>query len=201
MLHTWILHNIICQCYPNNTWGFPSGASGKESTCKCRRHKRHGFDPWVRKIPLKKKIATHSIILELVMPTISSSVTPVASCLQSFPMSRLFASGSQSIRVSASASVLPVNSLGLFSLGLTGLISLLFKGLSRTLKKSFIPGHWFSLYFSSAWIVSWGKEALSIFCYSTKREESRHPQDWGMELGPLQSPRHIRKSTMNKHPL
>ena len=143
MLHTWILHNIICQCYPNNTWGFPSGASGKESTCKCRRHKRHGFDPWVRKIPLKKKIATHSIILELVMPTISSSVTPVASCLQSFPMSRLFASGSQSIRVSASASVLPVNSLGLFSLGLTGLISLQSKGLSRVFSGTTIWKHQF----------------------------------------------------------
>ena len=145
MLHTWILYNIINQCYPNNTWGFPSGASGKESTCKCRRHKRHGFNPWVRKIPLKKKIAAHSIILELVMPTISSSVTPVASCLQSFPMSRLFASGSQSIR--ASASVLPVNSLGWFHLGLTGLISLLFKGLLRMLQKCFIPGQWFSYVF------------------------------------------------------
>ena len=30
---------------------FPSGASGKEPTCQCRRHKSYGFDPWVRKIP------------------------------------------------------------------------------------------------------------------------------------------------------
>ena len=30
--------------------GFPGGASGKESTCRSRRHKRRGFDPWVRKI-------------------------------------------------------------------------------------------------------------------------------------------------------
>ena len=30
---------------------FPGGTSGKELTCQCRRHKRHGFDPWVRKIP------------------------------------------------------------------------------------------------------------------------------------------------------
>ena len=29
----------------------PGGAAGKESACQCRRHKRHGFDPWVRKIP------------------------------------------------------------------------------------------------------------------------------------------------------
>ena len=31
--------------------GFPSGASGKEPTCQCRRHKRRGFEPWVGKIP------------------------------------------------------------------------------------------------------------------------------------------------------
>ena len=35
--------------------GFPGGASGKEPTCQCRRHKRHRFDPWVRKIPWKRK--------------------------------------------------------------------------------------------------------------------------------------------------
>ena len=31
--------------------GFPGGTSGKEPTCQCRRLKRHGFDPWVGKIP------------------------------------------------------------------------------------------------------------------------------------------------------
>ena len=31
--------------------GFPGGTSGKEPTYQCRRHKRSGFDPWVRKIP------------------------------------------------------------------------------------------------------------------------------------------------------
>ena len=35
--------------------GFPGGTSGKESACECRRHKRHGFDPWVRKIPWRRK--------------------------------------------------------------------------------------------------------------------------------------------------
>ena len=34
---------------------FPQGASGKESTCQCRRHSRCGFDPWVRKIPMSTK--------------------------------------------------------------------------------------------------------------------------------------------------
>ena len=70
-------------------------------------------------------------------PTISSSVTSFSSCPQSFPasgsfpMSQLFASGSQSIRASASASVLPMNIQGWYPLGLTGLISLMSKGLSR----------------------------------------------------------------------
>ena len=70
-------------------------------------------------------------------PTISSSVVPFSSCLQSFPapgsfpMSQLFTSGGQSIGASASASVLPVNIQGWFPLGLIGLISLQSKGLSR----------------------------------------------------------------------
>ena len=36
-------------------WGLPRWHSHKESACQCRRHKRHRFDPWVRKIPLRKK--------------------------------------------------------------------------------------------------------------------------------------------------
>ena len=69
--------------------------------------------------------------------TISSSVVPFSSCLQSFPasgsfpMSQLFASGGQNIGVSASASVLPMNIQDWFLLGLTGLISLQSKGFSR----------------------------------------------------------------------
>ena len=61
-------------------------------------------------------------------PTILSSVVSFISCLQSFPasgslpMSQFFASGCQSIGVSASASVLPMNIQGWFLLGLTGLI-------------------------------------------------------------------------------
>ena len=34
--------------------GFPGGAIGKEPACQCRRHKRHGFDPWVRKMPWRR---------------------------------------------------------------------------------------------------------------------------------------------------
>ena len=35
--------------------GFSGSASGKESVCQCRRHKRHGFDPWARKIPWRRE--------------------------------------------------------------------------------------------------------------------------------------------------
>ena len=69
--------------------------------------------------------------------TISSSVIPFSSCLQSFPtsgsfqISQLFASGRQNIGVSASTSVLPMNAQDWFPLGRTSWISLLSKGLSR----------------------------------------------------------------------
>ena len=74
-------------------------------------------------------------------PAISSSVVPFSSCFQSFPasgsfpMSQSFTSGGQSIGTSASASVLPMNSQDWFPLGLTGLISLQSKGLSRVFSK------------------------------------------------------------------
>ena len=70
-------------------------------------------------------------------PTISSSVVPFSSCSQSlqvsgsFPTSQLFASGSQSIGASASASVFPMKIQGWFPLELTDLVSLLSKEHSR----------------------------------------------------------------------
>ena len=70
-------------------------------------------------------------------PVISSSVIPFSSCPQSFPatmsftMSQLFASGGQSIGVSHSALVLPMDIQDWYPLGLTGFISLQSKGLSR----------------------------------------------------------------------
>ena len=74
--------------------------------------------------------------------TILSSVTHFSFCLQSFPtsgsflMSQFFASGGQSIRASASASILPVNIECWFPLGLSGLISLLSKRLSRVISST-----------------------------------------------------------------
>ena len=73
-------------------------------------------------------------------PTISSSAAPFSSCPQSFPasgsfpMSRLFAWGDQSIGASASALVLPMNIQRWFLLGLSSLISLLSKGLKSLLQ-------------------------------------------------------------------
>ena len=81
-------------------------------------------------------------------PTISSSVVPF-SRLQSFPASgsfqinQLFTSGGQSIGVSASTSVLPVNIQDWFPLGWTGWISLQSKGLSRVFSKTTVQKHQF----------------------------------------------------------
>ena len=47
---------------------FPGDASGKEPTCHCRRHKRHGFNPYVGKNPLKEGMVTHSNILAWRVP-------------------------------------------------------------------------------------------------------------------------------------
>ena len=72
------------------------------------------------------------------LQTISSSVAPFTSCPQSFPasasfpMSGLFTSRGQSIGTSTSASVLPMNILSWFPLGLTTLISLQYKGISKS---------------------------------------------------------------------
>ena len=82
-------------------------------------------------------------------PTISSSVVPFSSCPQSYPvsesfqMSQLVASGGQSIRVSASTSVLPMNTQDWYSLGWTGWISLQSKGLSRVFSNTTVQKHQF----------------------------------------------------------
>ena len=82
-------------------------------------------------------------------PTISSSVVPFSSCLQSFPasgsfqMSQFFASCSQNIGVSALRSVLSVNIQDWFPLGWTGWISLQSKGLSRVFSNTTVQNHQF----------------------------------------------------------
>ena len=90
-------------------------------------------------------------------PTISFSVIPFFSCLRSFPasgsflMSQLFTSGDQSIGVSASATVLPMNIQDLFPLEWTGWISLPSKGLSRVFSNTTIWKHQFFHFRSSLW--------------------------------------------------
>ena len=82
-------------------------------------------------------------------PTISSSVIPFSSCLQSnpasgsFPLSQFFPSGGQSIGASASTSVLPKNIQELYPLGWTGWISLQAKGLSRVFSNTTVQKHQF----------------------------------------------------------
>ena len=82
-------------------------------------------------------------------PTISSSVVPFSFCLQSFPASgsfpesQLFTSGGRSIGVSASASVLPMNTHDWSPLGWTGWISLQSKGLSRVFSNTTVQKHQF----------------------------------------------------------
>ena len=90
-------------------------------------------------------------------PTILSFVIPFSSCLQSFPasgsllMSQFFAWGGQSIGVSASASVLPINIQGWFPLGWTGWISLQSKGLSRVFSNPPVRRHQFFSAQPSLW--------------------------------------------------
>ena len=82
-------------------------------------------------------------------PAISSSVIPFSSCLQffsasgSFQMSQLFASGGQSIWVSASATVLPMNTQDWFPFRWTAWISLQSKGLSRVFSNTTVQKHQF----------------------------------------------------------
>ena len=98
-------------------------------------------------------------------PAISSSVIPFSSCLQSFPVSgsfqvsQFFTSGGQSIRASASITVLPMNIQVLFPWGLTGLIFLQSKGLSRVFSKTTIWRHQFfstqPSFWSSSHMCTW----------------------------------------------
>ena len=120
-------------------------------------------------------------------PTISSSVVPFSSCLQyfpasgSFPMSRLFTSGGQSVGASASSSVLPMNIQDWFPLGLTGWISLLSKGFSRVFSNTAVQklqffGAQFSLWFNSH--ISHLEGQLAIFL----KINTVYPQGPGLAL-------------------
>ena len=99
--------------------------------------------------PTPRACSNSSLSSQWCHPTISSSVILFSSCLQSFPasgsfpMSQFFESDGQSIGVSASASVFPMNIKDWFPLGLTGWISLQSKGLSRVFSNTTVQKHQF----------------------------------------------------------
>ena len=103
--------------------------------------------PWTAACQASLSITNSWSLLKLM--SISSSVIPFSSHFQSFPasgsfqMSRFFASGGQSIRVSASASVLPMNIQDWFPLGWTGWISLQSRGLSGVFSNTTVQKHQF----------------------------------------------------------
>ena len=136
----------------------------KFSTLKCNNHQsvqslscvQLFATPWAEARQASLSITNSWSLLRLmsvesVMPSnhLILYVILFFSCLQSFPasgslqMSQVFASGSQSIGVSASASVLPMNIQDWFSLGLTGWISLQSKGLSRVLSNTTVQKYQF----------------------------------------------------------
>ena len=112
-------------------------------------------------------------------PTISSPVIPFSSCSQSFPasgsflMSQLFASGGQSIGVSASTSVLPMNTQDWSPLGWTGWISLQSKGFSKSLlqhhssKASILCSAFFILQLSHPYMTTGKTIALTDLCWQS----------------------------------
>ena len=166
----------------------PSGASGKELICQCRRCKRHGFDPWLWSIVAVQLLSHVNSLQHLRLqhaslpcpspslnaslnsypsrrwyhPTISSSVVPLSSCLQSFQQQgtlqwvcSLVAKG---IGASGSASVLSMNIQNWFPLGLTDLISLLSQGFSRVFNTTVRKHQFFGAQpplWSSSHIYTW----------------------------------------------
>ena len=149
---------------------------------------------------------------------ISSSVIPFSSHLQSFPasgsflMSQLFASGGQSVGVSASESVLPMNTQGWSPLGWTGWICLESKGLSRVFSNTTVQKHHYHLSkfhiyvliyrigVSSSWVWMWKLDheegwALKNWCFQILVLEKalESPLD-GKEIKPVNP-----KPTLNIH--
>ena len=156
---------------PQGSTGLQWDSSGKlhpshrccSVTKLCRTLGPHGLQP-TRLLcpPLSPGACSNSRPLrQRCHPTIPSSVIPFSSCLQSFPasgslpMSQFFASGGQRTGVSASASVLPLNTEDWFPLGWTGWISLQSKGLSRVFSNITVQKHQFFSAQFSLWSYSY----------------------------------------------
>ena len=106
-----------------------------------------GWDGWMAS-PTPRAYSSSCSSSQLCHPTISSSVVPFSSCLQSFPASGSFPicqlfKGGQSFGVSASASALPMNTQDWSSLGWTGWTSLQSKGYSRVFSNTTVQKHQF----------------------------------------------------------
>ena len=133
MKDSWFSVHLSCSVMSNSLW--PYGLPVHHLPCSS---------------PTPGAYANSCPLLRWCHTNFSSSVVPFFSCLQSFPasgtfqMSQFFASGGQSIRVSASPSVLPMNIQDWFPLGWTGWISLQSKGLSRVFSNITVQKHQFS---------------------------------------------------------
>ena len=135
LTHTWcqnIVSSVSSSDVSNSLW--PHGLQQARTPCPS---------------PTPRVYSNSRPLSQWYHPTISSSVVPFSSCLQSFPalwsfqMSQFFTSGGQSIGVSASTSVLPMNTQNWSPLGWTGWISLQSKGLSRVFSNTTVQKHQF----------------------------------------------------------
>ena len=171
---------LIRWCYLTVSWQptpvFLTGAShGQRSLA--------GYSPWGRKESDMTEVTEHRHstcpLSQWCCLTISSSASPFSFCLQSFlalgsfPTSWLFPSGGQTIRASASASVLPMSIYSWFPLGLTGLISLQSKELSGIFSSSSkvsILGHsaFFMVQLSHLYMTTGNTIALTIQTFVSK---------------------------------
>ena len=151
----WGLPSSILKCNSSYRWQATVGENTPVNVGEVRvvvvvqslSHVRLFSTPWTaaRQISLSSTLSRSLFMsIELVILTVSSSATLSSFCIQSFPasgsfpMSHFFKSGGQSIRVSVSASVLPMNVQDWLPSGLTSLISLQFKGLSSVFSNTTI---------------------------------------------------------------
>ena len=137
-------------------WGGRNKVTSVSQSVQCLSCVRLFATPWTAACQASMSITSSRNLLKLMSiesvmdyPTISSSVIPFSSCLQSFPasgsfpMSQFFISSGQSIGLSASASVFLMNIQDWSPLGWTGWISLQSKGLSRVFSNTTVQKHQF----------------------------------------------------------
>ena len=144
-------------CIPSGSLCLLVGALSVQFSCSVVSDSLWPYEPQHARPPYPSPTLefTQTHVHQVRDPAISSSAIPFFSCPQplptsgSFPMSQLFAWGGQSIGVSASASVLPMNTQDWSHLGWTGWISLQSKGLSRVFSNTIVQKYqFFSAFFT-----------------------------------------------------